>query len=601
MMDTIRLLPIVYLVTVSITTLFEFSFSYHRLASGQTQSGMKEEIANFQLQDTDQRQWSLADKTDSKIVVVAFLGTECPLVKLYAKRLQAMHREFESNSITFVGINSNQQDSIAEIQHFVRSFEIGFPVLKDPGNRVADMFGAMRTPEVFVLDDRRKIVYRGTIDDQYSYGIQQSKAKNEYLRDALISLLAGQDVEVPETEAVGCIIGRMNNVDETSTVTYSNQISRLLQKNCVNCHRSGEIAPFALTQYNEVAGWAGMIEEVVREQRMPPWHADAPPGQFKNDIRLTEDEKLLIHQWVKAGAPEGEKSQLPDPIVFHDGWRIGKPDMIVKMRNRPFRVKATGTIDYKYFQVDPGFDHDMWVKAAECRPGNRSVVHHIIVGIGGQGEFGDREGVHGQLESEWLAATAPGAPPTVFPDGYAKFIPAGSRLVFQMHYTPNGTATTDLSQIGLIFAKPEAVRKRVITLMAFNERIKIRPGDPDYRLTATYRFERDIELMSMFPHMHYRGKAFSYEFKKPDDKYRKLLNVPTYDFNWQNSYELTQTVTIPKGTRLRCRARFDNSENNLANPDPTRTVRWGDQTWEEMMIGYFNVAVPIERENKPAP
>ncbi len=558
-------------------------------------------IEAFELVDSHQQSWSLADRSESKLVVVAFLGTECPLVKLYAERLNQMSRDLASQSVTFVGINSNQQDSIAEIQHFVRSFDLAFPILKDPGSRVADAFGATRTPEVFVLDQNRQIVYRGAIDDQNTYGIQQTKAKHHYLRDAINSLLDGKEIETASTEAVGCIIGRRREVDESSSVTYSNQVSRLLQRKCVHCHRSGDIAPFALTRYSEVAGWAGMIEEVIREQRMPPWHAEAAAGHFKNDVRLTDVEKDLIYQWVKAGAPEGDPQQLPAPREFEQGWQIGKPDMVIPMRQKPFRVKATGAIDYQYFQVDPGFQTDMWVKAAECRPGNRSVVHHIIVGILERGQFGDSRGVLGDLESEWIAATAPGAPPAVFPDGYARLIPAGSQLVFQLHYTPNGQATTDLSEIGLIFANAADVRKRVITQKAINTKIEIPPGDPDYRAKAFVRFDRDVELLSMFPHMHYRGKSFSYELKKPGGRYEELLNVPAYDFNWQNSYELAQSLLIEEGTRLRCIAHFDNSANNLANPDPTVTVRWGDQTWEEMMIGYFDVAVPVETELEPRP
>ena len=356
------------------------------------------------------------------------------------------------------------------------------------------------------------------------------------------------------------------------------------------------------TDYDEVAGWAGMIEEVVRENRMPPWHADAPQGHFKNDIRLTTEEKNLIYKWVAAGAPEGDKSKLPEPKQFIDGWAIGKPDQIIKMRKRPFEVKATGTIDYKYFRVDPGFEKDMWVKAAECRPGNRSVVHHIIVGIAGQGEFGGRRrGVHGRPESEWVSATAPGAPPTIFPPGYAKRIPAGSKLIFQMHYTPNGTATSDLSQIGLVFADPSEVKHEVLTQMVVYERLRIRPGDSDYRVNASKRFDQDVELLSMFPHMHYRGKSFKYYVKQPGHEYEELLNVPNYDFNWQNSYDLAETIVLRKGAKMRCSAVFDNSDKNLANPDPKQLVRWGDQTDDEMMIGYFNVAIPANQKKELEP
>jgi hypothetical protein len=268
------------------------------------------------------------------------------------------------------------------------------------------------------------------------------------------------------------------------------------------------------------------------------------------------------------------------------------------MSDEPFAVPATGTVPYQYFVVEPGFAEDKWIKAAECRPGNRAVVHHIIVGVKGEGEFGGR-GVHDDVQSEWISATAPGAPPTVLPDGYAKFVPAGSKLIFQMHYTPNGTAQTDLSEIGLIFADPDAVTRRVLTLMAYYDNFRIPAGAANHRVVARYRFDRPVELLSLFPHMHYRGKSFQYEFRFPDGTKQTVLKVPNYDFNWQNIYELTQPRQLPAETRLKCTAHFDNSAANLANPDPTKMVTWGDQTWEEMMIGYFNVAVPA-RDDRTA-
>ena len=564
--------------------------AFSRAAFAQSQVGQK--ISSFELNDVNNQKWELPK---GKHCIVVFMGVECPLVKLYATRLQQIQNEFGGDKIEVVGVNSNQQDSIAEMQHFARTYELEFKLLKDPGNRVADQFKASRTPEVFLLNDELRVVYHGAIDDQYTYGVQKSEVKNHYLRDALRQSLDGKTIETAYVEPVGCIIGRKREVDDSSPVTYSNQISRILQKNCVSCHRPGEIAPFALTDYEEVAGWAGMIEEVVREKRMPPWHADAPVGHFKNDIRLTDEEKQLITEWVAAGAPKGNEQQLPKPLAYPDGWQIGKPDKVIKMRTRPFKVKATGTIEYKYFQVDPGFKKDVWVKAAECRPGNRSVVHHIIVGIAGKGEFGGRRGSHGEPESEWVAATAPGSPPAVFPKGYAKRIPAGSKLVFQMHYTPNGKATTDISQIGLVFADPAEVKHEVLTQAVFQTRLKIKPGDPDYQVRASTRFDRDVELMAMFPHMHYRGKSFVFELRQSDEqKYERILEVPNYDFNWQNSYELANSIMIRKGAKLRCLATFDNSEDNLANPDPSKTVRWGDQTTDEMMIGYYNIAIPVD-------
>jgi len=545
------------------------------------------QIEPFTLNDFHGKEWSLADFSEAKVLVVAFMGTECPLVKLYGPRLNEFQREYAGSGVQVIGINSNQQDSLEEMAHFARTKKIEFPVLKDPGNVVADRFKAERTPGIFVLDADRKVRYHGRVDDQYTYGIQKPKVTHEYLREAIDALLAGEEVAIKQTEVVGCHIGRKLKADETSPVTYSNQIARILQKRCVECHRDGELAPFAMHDYDEVVGWAEMIAEVVYEQRMPPWHADPKHGDFLNDARLTDEEKKLIYDWVEAGAPEGDPADLPPPREFTPGWRIGEPDQIVYMP-KTYDVPATGEVKYQYFVVDPGFQEDKWIQAAECRPGNREVVHHIIVAVVGDRA---RRRVHGDIDSEWLAATAPGSRPMQLPEGYAKYVPAGSKLVFQMHYTPNGTATTDKSCVGLKFADPKTVKQEVYTRDIATQRFVIPPGADNHKVEADMTFRRDATMLAMFPHMHLRGKSFRYEAIYPDGKREILLDVPNYDFNWQNAYILAEPKQFPKGTRIHCTAHFDNSEENLSNPDPTAAVRWGDQTWEEMMIGYFDMVI----------
>lgn len=536
---------------------------------------------------------------ESSLTVVVFIGCECPLVRQYAPRLMELKKEFADEDVRWLAVNSNQHDSISEIKHFTGLFDFDIPVLKDAGNVLADQFSADRTPQAFLVDADHRIVYQGRIDDQFTYGRQRPAVVTRYLADAISDALKGSPVSREFTESEGCIIGRVFKTDEAAgakhSVTYSNQVSRILQKNCVSCHRAGEIGPFELMEYEEVVGWAGMIQEVVNDRRMPPWHADPKYGTFSNDCRLTEDEIALINQWVDSGAPQGDPSQLPEPVEYTTGWQIGEPDQVIAMSKRPYRVPATGTVDYEYFEVDPGFKEDKWISAAECRFGNRAVIHHIIVGVRGEGDFG--RGVHDQVQSDWIAASAPGSPPMALPEGYAKFVPAGSTLIFQMHYTPNGTATTDISSIGLKFADEDDVTHRVYTLKAINEKFRIPPGEDNHRVNARFRFDRDAQLLSLFPHMHLRGKAFRYTAVYPATAGKEtseeiLLDVPHYDFNWQNAYHLTEPKVIPRGTRFKCVAHFDNSEKNIANPDPSITVRWGDQTWEEMMIGYFNVALP---------
>ncbi len=548
------------------------------------------QIEAFSLSDFRGQPWQLPAGKDQKFVVVVFLGTDCPLMMHYSPRLQDLSNRFADQGVAFVAINSNVQDSLAEIGHFAKHSEITFPMLKDPGNKIADAFGAERTPEVFVLDAERKVRYHGRIDDQYLPGIARPKVSRKDLEIALEELVAGKAVTQAETQPVGCLIGKvLRNESGTNEVTYTKHIAGLLNKHCVRCHREGEIGPFPLTNYEEVVGWAEMMEEVVGQQRMPPWHASPEHGKFRNDARLSNAEKELLSKWIDGGAPEGDPQDLPPAPQFTQGWQIGEPDLVVYMSETEFQVPASGEVKYKYFMVDPGFTEDKWVQAAECRPGNRQVVHHIIVAAKDGRALA--RGNNNDLEGAWLAATAPGAKPLVLDEGYAKKIPAGSKLIFQMHYTPNGKATSDRSCIGLKFADPKTVHKEVVTAQAATRALRIPPGADNHRVEATHTLKRDSIIYAFFPHMHLRGKAFRYTAIFPDGRREILLDIPHYDFSWQNSYELAEPLRLPAGSKLYCEAYFDNSKDNLANPDPTATVRWGDQTWEEMMIGYFAMSL----------
>ncbi len=288
-------------------------------------------IEPFALKDALGTTRSLDDWKDQKAVVVVFLGTDCPLARLYGPKLSQLAQKYHGKQVQFVGIDANQQDSLAQIGHYVRTSKIEFPVLKDLGNKVADRFGAVRTPEVFLLDQSRVVRYRGPIDDQFGIGVARGKAVHNYLEDALDAVLGGKPVATAFKDPVGCRIGRINQRPAKGDVTYSNQIARILQARCVGCHQAGEIAPFSLTSYGDAVGWAETIREVVRDQRMPPWFANPAYGKFQNDCRLTDDEKRLLNEWIDNGVPEGDPSQLPKPTRFAEGWRIPKPDFIVKM------------------------------------------------------------------------------------------------------------------------------------------------------------------------------------------------------------------------------------------------------------------------------
>ncbi len=551
-------------------------------------------LESFSLQDYRGREWSQADFSDKKILVVAFLGTECPLVKLYSPRLQQLADKFDSDGVAFVGVNANRHDSVTEIAAHARRHGVKFPILKDVGNRLADKLHAARTPEVFVLDESRVVRYFGRIDDQYGVGYIRDEPKRNDLETAIRELVAGKKVSLAETESVGCHIGRIKEPKANSQVTYSNQIARIFQRRCVECHREGEIAPFELTEYDEVVGWAEMVGEVVDEGRMPPWHADAKHGKFVNDRHLTADEKSQILQWVRDGAPEGDPSQLPKPQTYVTGWQLPKkPDLVLNCSPEPFRVQAEGDVRYQYFKVDPKLTEDKWIQAAELKPGNRAVVHHILAFSRTPGTR-DRSGGGA---NGFLVAYVPGMRAAEYPAGMAKKIPAGSELIFQMHYTPVGTEQFDQSQLGIVFADPKSLKHEVITTSAVGRRLSIPPHAANHEISASSaRAQSDVMLLGMMPHMHLRGKAFRYDAVFPSGKRETLLNIPQYDFNWQTSYRLVEPLAFPSGSRMECVAHFDNSEDNLNNPDPTITVRWGEQTWNEMMIGYFDIAIPFTPE-----
>jgi peroxiredoxin len=566
------------------------------LAGDQASSPVGKKVESFTLHDVRGAERSLAEFADKKAVVVAYVGCGCPVARLYAPRLAELAKEYEPKGVAFLGVSSNQYDSIQDLTRFAKEHKIPFPILKDVGNALADRMGAVYVPEVFVLDANRVIRYRGRIDDQYGVGYARPKAEHRDLAAALDELLAGRAVSSPATEVSGCFIGRVQKGSGSAEVTYSRHIAPILQKHCVECHQPGEVGPFSLTSYEDAAGWAETIRYVVKQQRMPPWHADARPGQFRNDSRLPDEEKQLIFQWVKNGTPEGNPKDLPRPIERAEGWRIPKPDVVLSIP-KPFKVPASGTVVYQYFVVDTGFTEDKWIRAAEIRPGNRAVVHHTIVHV--QPPDGlplDNMG----LASHWLAAQAPGSYPLILPDGLAKRVPAGSRLLFQMHYTPNGVETEDQTCVALTFCDPKSVKKEVVTEMSANPRFEIPPYAEKYVVEADFPVKEDSLLLQFMPHTHLRGSYFRYEAHYPDGKQEVLLDVPRYDFNWQSTYILSEPKLLPKGTKVHCVAHYNNSKSNFSNPDPSQKVRWGDQTWEEMMIGYFDVT-PVKQDLQKNP
>jgi hypothetical protein len=394
--------------------------------------------------------------------------------------------------------------------------------------------------------------------------------------------------------------------------TFYRDVAGILQERCQSCHRKGEVGPMPLGTYDETRPWAKAIKQAVLLRKMPPWDAQGPRGKFHNDPSLSEAEIDKLVAWADTGAAAGDPKDAPPPRVFTEGWTIPEPDAIFEIPES-YQVPASGTIEYSYVIVPSGFTEDRWVTAAEVRPGNRAVVHHANVYIREPGsswlrdypvgkvlvpeERGERVGSGGSssagasVREQVIAGFVPGRPAKQAPPGYAMLIPAGSDLVFQLHYTPNGKATTDRTRIGFVFAK-SAPTKRVIRIQASNAEFAIPPGAADYPVSGSATLGVDCELLNAYPHMHWRGKSMTLSAVYPTGEQEELLRVPHWDFNWQLVYEMNQPKLLPKGTVLKADATFDNSAANRFNPNPKAEIRWGDQSWEEMMVGFFDLAIP---------
>jgi len=354
-----------------------------------------------------------------------------------------------------------------------------------------------------------------------------------------------------------------------------------------------------LLTYKQVRPWASAIREAVALRKMPPWFADPHYGKWSNDRSLARSDIDTIARWVDSGAPEGDAKDAPIPVRFTDGWNISTPDMVLEMPAE-FPVPATGTIDYQYILVPGKFTEDKWVRMAEVRPGNRAVVHHVIAFVRPPGSKWMKDAQPGVPfvpqgkgeggQGEFLVGFAPGVVPQIMEPGQARLIQAGSDIILQMHYTADGKAATDRTRIGLVFAA-EPPRERIYTLAASTNKFAIPAGDPNYRVDSRFELGRDARIVAFLPHMHLRGKDFEYRVRYPDGRVETLLKVPQYSLSWQLSYFPKGDLVLPAGAVMECTAHYDNSANNPNNPDPAKVVRQGDQSWEEMMIGFFDVAI----------
>jgi mono/diheme cytochrome c family protein len=436
------------------------------------------------------------------------------------------------------------------------------------------------------------------------------------------------------------------NSSKAKNVTFNKDVAKIFYQNCVSCHRANDIAPMSLITYKESRPWARSIKEKIVSKEMPPWHANPSHGEFSNDRRLSKQDIDTIVSWVEQGAKEGDPKDLPKAPEFHEKWRGGKPDIVLTMPNE-YTLGAEGPDEYIYAQIPTNFKEDVWVQAVESIPGNRKIVHHIIAFVqpprpdmskspfkptkemmekmmanlafkeegslmrtkpdapvfdngcataeGGAGIFLD--GTGRDESTGMLGGEAPGSDVFAWPVGVAKKIPAGSTIVLQMHYSRNGKVEKDRSSVGLYLAKVHPERE-LHTQMVVNYHFQIPPGAANHEVTSCYTFKQDAHIYGLMPHMHLRGKDMKMTAYYPDGRSEVLLDVPSYSFNWQTNYYLKTPKAMPKGTRIEVVAHFDNSTKNKYNPDPTKPVRFGDPTYDEMMIGFVDFSNDAQQLKK---
>lgn len=567
------------------------------------------EVVNFSLLDYKGKYYELR-RADARVVVLFFTSFGCPIARQSIPKLRSLRSHFGDNGVLFWLVNSSPQDDPDDsaVAMLLRSRRKGLvpepaladpealrlellksavgslPILRDEMQLVARRLGVTRTCEAIAIDPKTSsIIYRGGIDDQLSEGAQKPKATQNYLATALEEFLAGKPVTTPTAPVHGCRI-TFESGPATEPVSYRGQIAPLLQKHCVGCHSPGNIGPFAMSSYKKVKGWSAMMEEVVLDRRMPPWHADPHYGKFVNNRALTSAEAHTLLRWIEQDCARGEGedplTNTPPPAV---AWTLGQPDFIVSLP-KPQDIPATGTLNYRYLDADFEMPQDAWLRAAVCRAENAKVVHHIIVRVRYPEGYQDAP-PEAYLFTTWV----PGVEQREFPAGTGMFLPKGARFNFEMHYTTTGEAQSDQSELGLYLAQAPAQRRLEVRASETRE-FELTPGDPDAQHFSHYCFKRDAVIYDLSPHMHLRGSWFKFQLLHPDGRRETLLSVPQYDFNWQTSYRLAEPKRVPAGTWMLCTGGHDNSAKNPNNPDPTKRVRWGLQSWDEMFMGFMTVA-----------
>jgi len=525
---------------------------------------------------------SLDDFGQQKAYVLFFTNTSCPLVQRYMPAIKKLHATYAQQDVQVVAVNVGMDDTIKDMASHAIEFGAEFPFVKDMDGSLTKSVGVERTPGVAVLDSNKKLVYRGRINSQYRLGGVSPNTGRADLEEAIKEVLAGQAVTVAETPVDGCKITFPKLPTPSEPITYTNHVSRIMKQHCQTCHRDDTAAPFGLGTYEEVSSQGEMVAEVVSEQRMPPWYASPAHGDFVNDRSLKRKERIQVAQWVAGGMPEGDPKEMPEPFAPPTSeWEIGEPDLVITTA-KTIKVQAEGYIDYKLVALPYMFMEDTWVEAFQIKPLNAKVVHHCNMAYGTIG------GKSAGYES-FITGYVPGGQAmdlARIEPGVAYKIPARSILGLQIHLVTTGKEEEVDISVGLRYAKTD-VKKQSHHLI-LDTKMHIEPNHPAWPVRDAKIIPQNATVLGMFCHMHVRGKDMTFFANQPDGTTRTLLEIPNYNFDWQHGYELNPgDVKLPSGTEIEVVSHYDNSKFNPYNPDPTRTVPYGAQTYDEMMNGFI--------------
>ncbi len=526
---------------------------------------------------------TLSDFDQRKAFVLIFTTLDCPIVRRSLPKLRRLDEEFRSKGVQFLAINAGPDDSVVDVAHQAVKADIAFPFSKDFSGEVVAAVGATRTPECVVLDAKRQLKYRGRIDSEFRLGGVSPNAGREDLRESIEDILADRDVRIAETPVDGCLITKPNQ-PPVRNLTYYQDVAPLMKQHCQKCHHPNNAAPFSLLTYEDVNRHAAMIAEVVAQRRMPPWHAASEHGTFINNFNLPTADIRTITEWATGDRAAGNIADGPPPLEPRNSdWLIGEPDLVVRLPS-PEMIPAEGYVPYRYALLPHVFLEDTWVQKIEINPGNDDVVHHCNMGYA---SITDIHGKDFHPEKNFITGFVPGGDPMVLDSGIAFRIPAGSVVGVQLHYVTTGEATTDQTAVGFVFAK-EKIQKQIRHFQCNGRGFAIPPEASHHAVKASKSFQEDATGIGMFCHMHLRGKDMTFAATYPDQRQEILLSVPNYNFEWQSSYRwAVDQMKFPKGTRVDCTAHFDNSAFNPFNPDPSATVKFGLQTYHEMMYGFL--------------